>query len=189
MLRGIAEIVVAIQIANPHVSDSTATSYAKTLQKVAVAHHFDPYTAVSIGRNESQWNARLVGGAEGKCHGLFQDCVQWTVPACRGDLYESAACRAERSALLNGQHAIRTLGKRITQWRKYCRRKTGRPALFARWLAGYQGVDAARGTTCNQRKVRGRWKDASVAPITSRVMRYRRMLIREVPKRRRRRRH
>lgn len=183
MLRAIPEIALAIQIANHTISDRTADAYALTLQKTASRHHFDPYTAVAVGRRESKWNPRLVGGAENKCHGLFQDCVQWTHRACKGDLYESAQCQSARAALLNPHQAIVTFGRRVSTWRTYCRRATKKPALFARWLAGYQGVDARRGSTCNQKKIRGVWVDQPRAPITKFVMNYRRMLIREVPRR------
>lgn len=176
MIRSVAIIAAAIRIANPDISEATARGYATTLQQTAKEHHFDPFTGVAIGWHETKWRPATTGGAGGKCHGLFQVCVQWAVPACKQS-YESAACKRERTTLLDPHHAIRRLGRDITRWRKYCRRTTGKPALFARWLAGYQGVDAARGTTCNQRRTKRGWRDAPRAKMTRRVMAYRLKLI------------
>lgn len=180
MIRSIALIASAIQVANPHVSDATARAHAAVLQREAKEHDFDPFTGVAMGKHETHWRPATVGGAEGKCYGLFQVCVQWAVTACQRDGFTSDACQRERAALLRAPHAIRRLGSDIERWRDYCRRATGRPALFHRWLAAYQGYDHRYGTTCGQRRTKKGWKDAPIRRGTRDVMAFRRLLLREI---------
>jgi len=177
MLRAVVVIAGAILVANPALGPSTAKRYAAELQRSAQRFEFDPFTAVAIGENESRWHPGAVGGANGRCVGLFQECVVSTTPACREDWW-SAPCQRRVSALRDPAFAIGVLGKSIDRWRKYCRRRTGRDALFHRWLAGYQGVDGVSGTTCGQRKIGGRWRDAPLAPVTKKVIGFRKKLLR-----------
>lgn len=179
MIRSIALIMSAIQLANPAVSDETARAHAGVLQREANEHQFDPYTGVAMGHNETRWRPGSIGGAEGKCYGLFQVCVQWAVSSCRTG-FTSAACLQERQALLQAPHAIARLGADIDRWRSYCRRATGRPALFHRWLAGYQGYDARHGTICGQVKTKKGWRDAPIRRATWAVIRFRKRLLSEI---------
>lgn len=91
MIRSIVLIASAIQIANPHVSDATARAHAAVLQREAKEHDFDPFTGVAMGKHETHWRPATVGGAGGKCYGLFQVCVQWAVTSCQGDGFTSDA--------------------------------------------------------------------------------------------------
>lgn len=179
MFRSVALIAAAIHLANPAISKSTARAHAASLQRSAETHDYDPYTGVAIGQHETRWRPTAIGGAAGKCYGLFQVCVQWAVPACRDD-FASARCVSERNALLVAPHAISRLGVDIRRWRAYCRKATGKPALFHRWLAAYQGYDARNRTTCGQVKTKKGWSDAPIQRATRDVMRFRRRLLREI---------
>jgi hypothetical protein len=178
MIRSVALITAAIGLANPGLGVATRTHYAKTVQAVCKRASCDPLTIVSMVEFESRWraSARLVRGQE-EYVGLGQVRLR-NYPAC-GDL-KSSACAAKRAELLNPHHNLRVIGATIQATRKYCRKRTGRPALFARWLAVYQGVDAVRGTTCNQRRVRGKWVDQPLHRLTLRVMRRRTELARRL---------
>lgn len=176
MVREILVIALAIQSANPGLSDATRRSYAKTVQQVCRQHDCDPFTIVAMVEYESRWRAHTIGkhGSE-EYVGLGQIRLK-NSKACQ-DL-ASPACNRRRQALLNGHHNLKAMGAHITAARKYCKRRTGRRALFARWLAVYQGIDAARGTTCNQRRIKGRWVDQPQHRLTRRVIRRRAEFVR-----------
>jgi hypothetical protein len=176
MLRPLQTIIAALQIANPSLSSSTAESYARVLRAEAHKRGFDPLTVVAITWHESRVIASTVGGAAGRCYGLGQICVQAVYPHCRGEAFHGARCVAERQRLLVGTENLRTIAAMITTWRAYCRRATGKPALFHRWLAGYQGIDI-QGTTCGMKKTRRGFVDAPRHPMTKAVMKKRLQLI------------
>lgn len=184
MLRSVALIAAALRVANPSLSDTTVHNYASVLQKEARDRHYDPYTGVAIMWHESRVRAGTIGGTRGRCYGLSQICVEALYPFCRGKGFGSARCQAQRRALLVGEENIRVMSSLITKWRALCRRQTGREALFHRWLAGFQGIDARTGGTCGQKRTRGgRWRDLPRHSITRAVMNYRLKLIREAPER------
>ena len=112
--------------------------------------------------------------------GLAQINVLASHRSCRAQL-DSAGCQLVIASLLDGVHNLRTAAGMITKWRDYCRRRTGKPALFARWLSGFQGYDSRPGVSCNmKRDKRGRWRDLPVPKLTRKVMAYRRYLIRRI---------
>jgi hypothetical protein len=182
VVRPVALIAAAIQVANPSLSDSTAKRYAEVIRVEAREHDYDPFTGIAIMWHETRVRAGAVGGTGGRCYGLAQICVQAIYPYCRGPGFESAQCQARRSALLVPEENIRVMSDLITRWRAHCRRKTGLPALFHRWLSGFQGVDAATGGTCGMKKGRRGWRDLPKHRITTRVMEYRKKLIHEAPR-------
>jgi hypothetical protein len=103
-----------------------------------------------------------------------------------GDKYESAQCKAKRQWLLNGYNNIAETSSDITEWRAYIRKKTGKSALFARWLQCYQGYNRPKsGLICGMRKIKGRWRTVQTPKQTRDVMNYRKKLIRENKRRRR----
>ena len=63
-----------------------------------------------------------------------------------------------KARLQVGVYNLRVASALITANRRMCRAKTGKPALFARWLASYQGANRpGRGVWCNmKRDARGR---------------------------------
>lgn len=180
MLRPIPVIVAAILLSQPRMDPARARSYARTLQQEAVEHRFDPFTGVAIVHYESRWRAGAIS-RDGEDLGLAQVRARY-VGACRKDpspvRAPGRACRAVRGRLLEPHTSLRHMAAAITHWRRYCRRRTGRPALFARWLSGYQGYEGRPGVTCNQVRRRGRWRDLPAPSLTLRVMRYRRQLVR-----------
>lgn len=180
MLRTIQIITTALQIANPRLSDATAESYARVLQQEARERAFDPLTVVAITWHESRVMAHKIGGTAGRCYGLGQICVQAVYPHCRGEAFHGARCESERQRLLVGTENLRTIAAMITSWRAYCRRATRQPALFHRWLAGYQGIDAVRGTTCGMKRTKKGFVDAPKHPMTKRVMAERLALIKRL---------
>lgn len=179
MIRTIQIITAAIQISAPNLSDSTAQSYAKTLQVEAKARHFDPFTVVAMVHHESHWDARVVNSIG--CVGLGQICLS-NYPYCRGNK-TGEKCQAKRAQLQNGSYNLRTVAELITRNRAFCRRKTSRPALFRYWLASYQGLNSRkREHWCGQHLTRGRWRDLSTRRITRRVISYRLNLMRKTAK-------
>jgi len=160
---------LAIHAANPHLGKALARRYAREAQAVCRKHQCDPFTIVAMVEYESRWDARAVhrSGSE-EYVGLGQIRLR-NYAACRKGLAQ-AACVAKRKQLLTASYNLRAIGAHITAARKYCARATGRRALFARWLAVYQGVDAQRGSTCNQRKTKRGWKDLPLHPLTARVI-------------------
>jgi hypothetical protein len=138
MWRSILFIKTAILISQPSMPSATATAYASILQAEGKARKFDPITVVAMVEGESHWNSRLVGGLNNQCVGLGQHCLH-VYKYCTTTGYKGKRCQARRAYLLNGGNNLRETAKAITLWRKYCRKLTGRSALFARWLYGYQG--------------------------------------------------
>lgn len=159
-----------------------ARSYARTIIREARNRRFDPYTLVSMARYESHWNPRVVNETDPHYSvGLVQIGVIRVGTACSGrKLIPTAACQSRISQLMDGNYNLSRAAAIITTHRAYCRRSTGHPALFARWLSSYQGYDGRRGVTCNmKRNSRGRWYDLPTPSKTLRVMQYRRVLIRK----------
>jgi hypothetical protein len=173
MVRPIAAIVAAILISRPDMPVEEATRYARVLRDEAKEHGFDPYTGVSIIHHESGWIPDIVSENR-EDYGLGQIRARF-IGACRGDedplRAPSAACRAVKQSLLVPENNIRQMAELITDHRKLCREKTG-TAKFHQWLASYQGRNYPK---------EDRWCDASEQ--TWQVVRYRRWLISEVPRR------
>jgi hypothetical protein len=153
--------------------DDELQAYAKALQTEAQEHGFDPFTGVAIIHHESGWFPRLVS-ASGEDYGLGQIRARY-VGACRRDddpvRNPSRACRAVQESLLDGEDNIREMAALITRNRALCRDKTG-SAKFHQWLASYQGRNFPR---------QNRW--CQPGEQTWAVIKYRRWLVSEVPKR------
>jgi site-specific DNA-cytosine methylase len=177
MVRSIAVIIWALSAANPSLSAPVAKRYAKTIQVEAKRHHIDPFTLVAIFWHESGVRARAVS-RDGEDYGLGQIRARF-IGACAKDAdpvkKPSAACRAVKSRLLEPTHNIKTTALHISKWRKLCRKKTGRSALFHRWLSGYGGVKG----TCGQRKVKGKWRDLPRHPGVRSIIQCRKDLLRK----------
>ena len=173
VIRPIATIVAAILIGRPDMPVDEATRYATVLREVARQHEFDPYTGVSIIQHESGFLPRLVSD-DGEDYGLGQIRARY-VGACREDSdplkAPSDACRKVKQSLLVPETNIREMAEIITRNRELCRRKTG-SAWFHQWLASYQGRNFPK---------QGKW--CQPGPDTFEVVKYRRWLVREVPKR------
>jgi hypothetical protein len=168
-------------------SDGIRTSYAKVLQAEAKKRKFDPITVVSIVENESHWNSRLVGGLNNQCIGLGQHCLH-VYSYCTGTNYRGERCQAKKAWLLNGTNNLYATSAAITKWRKYCRKLTGRSALFYRWLYGYQGhAYRNKNKQCGMMKTKRGWVDIKRPALVKRVMRRRLEIIRATEKQLRRR--
>ena len=132
--------MAAIQIAQPNIETDRATVIARTLQTEAQQHDFDPLTGVSIIFHESGFQPRVISRS-GEDYGLAQIRARY-IGACKKDKdpvrRPSAACRLEQQRLLEPEYNIQVMADLITQNRAFCKAKVG-SALFARWLASYQG--------------------------------------------------
>jgi hypothetical protein len=141
VLRALHVIVSAILLSRPNMPVAEATHYARVLSKEAVAHDFDPLTAVAIVHFESRWRPNVVS-PDGEDYGLGQIRARWT-SGCRDDAdpvhAPSPACVAAKSALLVGDNNIHRMAVIITANRDLCKEKTGKGDL-PRWLAGYEGL-------------------------------------------------
>lgn len=176
--RSVTQVMWAISQDRPSMPKAQKRAWAKAIIEEATLHNFDPFTMIAIMHNESRLVATAVDKA-GKCIGLGQYCLT-NIRACRVSL-QAEVCQQKKAWLLVWRNAMSQIGSDITTWRKYCRKKTGRSALFARWLAGYQGAYAGRkDVVCGMRKVRGKWIDLPRRAVTSRVMGYRRTLIKKM---------
>lgn len=183
MIRSVLFIKTAILLAQPSMSPDLATTYAEVLRVEARDRHFDPVTAVAIVENESRWRAGAVGGLNGACYGLAQFCAH-IKPVCRREGLKSASCKAEMAPYLNGIYSLRALARSITAWRRFCRRVTGKPALFYRWLHGFQGY-GTKSVTCGMRKTKRGWIDVRRPKLVRKVMRRRLEIIRATERKRR----
>ena len=169
----------------PPLSAARARAWAPVIQREAGKRSFCPFTVVSIIRHETgtTCNPRLVNNNPPREYsvGLGQINVIHH-RECRGGKLDSPGCRGYIASLMEGGANLRVTASMITRNREFCRRKTGRPALFARWLSSYQGYNNSRGRKgvwCNQRQDRrGRWRDVTTPKFTRRVMSYRRLLVR-----------
>lgn len=180
MVRSVAVIAAAIALCAPKMPEKARVVYAKVLRAEARDHHFDPLTGVAIIWHESDWRPGAVSG-DGEDHGLGQIRARY-IGACKGDAdpvhNPSPGCRAVKASLHDGSYSIRLMADMITRWRKLCRQKTGRPALFRRWLQGYGGYcKPKRGLWCGLRKVKGRWKEQDTPRLVADIIRCRRRLI------------
>lgn len=181
MLRSLAVIVAAIRFSAPDLSPATAKVYARTVQAEARNHHFDPFTMIAMVHFESHWRAEAE--SPGGDVGLGQVRLS-NYAFCRSEP-QGERCQAKRAALKNGSHNLRVVAGLITRNREFCRKRTGRPALFRYWLASYQGTNRrGAGHWCGQVKKKGRWVDLPVRRVTSRVMAYRIRLIKRTERRR-----
>ncbi len=163
MLRSVAIIAAAIGVVNPTLHKPARTAYAKTIRAAASKHDMDPLTLVAFAWEESNFRPSAVS-PDGKDIGLMQLRVEVT-RACKGKPADAPSCVKARACAMNGHCAIRKLARTITEARKLCRKRTGRPALFHRWLALLGGLNHPRhrGVWCAQRQVmvKGRkvWRD------------------------------
>ena len=176
-------IAWAIGLTQPSMAQNQREAYAKVVQKEARQRAFDPLTLVSLVHFESRWIASAVS-PDGEDHGLGQIRARY-VKGCRSDRdpvrHPSPTCKAAKARLLDGSTNIRRTAAAITANRKFCRKKTGRSALWRRWMPSYGGMNSRRrGVWCNQVRVRGSWKDLPIPKQIRRIMNYRRMLIRRL---------
>lgn len=181
MVRSVAVIAWAISFASPSLPKNVAHSYAKTIRAEARNHHIDPFTIISIIRHESRFRASAIS-SDGEDYGLGQIRARF-LKACRKDKNPvhapSPKCKVAKMRLLHGPANIRHLAGAISQWRKTCRRITGKPALFARWLHGYGGMgNLRRNKICGMKKTRGKWRDIPVRRLLKNIIQYRLRLVR-----------
>lgn len=150
--------VIALAIASLHPGFEPRQNHARaeTIVETAAAAGVPPLLVVAMVERESRWQAGVFGGRDGQCVGLLQICLHERA-ACQGpERFDAPACADERLRLQDGGTNLRAAGSLLRQWRKLCRRVTGRPAGLAELLSGYGGFDRP-GVTCGRRKARGRW--------------------------------
>jgi len=184
--RSLRQIERALAYSCPSLSQANTNRYAKAIQKQAKRHRYDPYSGIGIIKYEtgSSCNERLVYNKLPREYsvGLGQINVIWhrSCDESKGGSMKSAGCQAYIGMLMDGSSNIRVMSSMITLNRKMCRKRTGQPALFARWLSSYGGYNGRRGVLCNMRKdSRGRWRDVKVPRHTQNVISWRRTLIRK----------
>jgi hypothetical protein len=179
-------VAVAIGKSRPKLPYKSRLVWAKLLIKTAKKHDFDPFTGVAIVHNESRWHPGAVS-ANGEDFGLGQIRARF-IKGCRRDIPAakdtSKSCTAVKARLLSLDHGIRNLGRAITQWRKTCRKVTGKAALLRRWLHGYGGMGktARNGrpfVLCGMKKVGKKWRDLPLRKEVRRIINYRKKLIRQ----------
>lgn len=181
--RPVDDVAWAIGRSQPRMSLGLRRSYARVILAEGGKRKFDSLSVVSMCHYESRWNARLVGGLGGRCVGLCQHCL-FKYRKCRRDGDDSPWCQQKKTWLLNGHNNLVETARDISGWRSYCRRRTGKPALFAYWLHGFQGHGKpSRGIICGQQKTRRGWRTLPRPRLVQRVMRYRRRLIRDLGRR------
>ena len=168
-------------VACPKLNPKKAKLWSQLIRKEAKARGFCPYTVISIVKNETggSCNERIVNNRPPIEYsvGLGQVNVIHHRD-CRGGNLESSGCQAYISMLMDGASNLRVVSSLITQNREFCKRKTGKPALFARWLSSYQGYNGKKGVWCNMRRDKsGQWRDVKVPRFTKRVIQYRRFLM------------
>ena len=143
MVRSIPLLVSAILMSRPTMPKVEAARYATVLNQVALAHDFDPLTAVAIIHFETRWQPSLIS-ADGEDYGLGQVRARY-LAACRDDEdpvgAPSEACQAAKANLLDGAFNLKRMATIITANREMCRERTG-TALAPQWLAGYQGYNS-----------------------------------------------
>jgi hypothetical protein len=184
LLRSVFIITWAISLSQPSMSTAQRTSYAKIVREQAQKHRIDPFTLVAIIHHESRWRPNAVS-RDGEDHGLGQIRARFE-KACRKDAdpvkAPSPGCKRAKMSLLNGTYNIRRMAGHIANWRKTCRKITGQPALFKRWLHGYGGMGkrSHRGWVqiCGQRPTKKGWVDIPVRRQLRNIMNYRKRLIR-----------
>ena len=184
LTRSLSQVVRAVHEANPRLHPATARGWAKVIRDEARKRQFDPYTLIAIVHSETNFNPGAINNNPPREYsvGLSQINVL-SYRACRpaSTNLQSEKCRAIIDRLLVGDHNLRTAASLITSARGYCRRRTGKPALFARWLSVFQGYDSRPGVVCNMRRdSRGRWRDLPTPTLTRRVIAYRRHLQRKI---------
>jgi hypothetical protein len=185
MVRSIAIIIAALQLAAPNMGKPTAKSYAELIQKEARERRFDPFTLIAMVYYESHWNPTLVNHIG--CVGLGQVCPQFIWPYCAdGKHYDKFRCEQKKAELQNGHYNLQLIASSITANRKFCRKKVG-IANWRHWLPSHGGYNSSsKGIWCGRKLVKGRWRNVPIPKSITRVMKYRRQLIRKLTKRRRR---
>lgn len=186
LVRPTSTIARAIELSAPRLSKPTRLAYAQILHAEGKARHFDPLTVVAMVHFESHWNPALTNDHHSGFYVGLGQINAYHRKECREGGLKSTGCQARIAELKSGPYNLRRVAAGVTANRRFCRRKTGQPALFARWLSSYQGLnDYRRGgradVWCNMRRDRrGRWRDVKVHRLTRQVMRYRLTLIRRL---------
>lgn len=187
-----AKVARAFKIACPQLSTAKAKAWGAILQKQAKQRKFCPYTGVAIVWNETgkSCNERLTFKHHSGYYVGLGQINAFHRKECREGGLESPGCKARIAELQVGSYNLVRMSMGITANRKMCRRKTGHPALFARWLSSYQGFNnysrgGRSGVWCNMRCVRKnrrgkclRWRDVRVPKLTRKVMNFRHRLVR-----------
>lgn len=193
--RPLYRVEAAIRIAAPKLPPALVKVYAKPIRRDAIKYRYCPLTQISLVKFESGFRAGLV--AHTRRRGVSLPCTKSTPcyvglgqisafhrPECKAGGWESPGCQKRVSELKDGVYNLGRTALGIHLNRQVCRRITGQPALFARWLSSYGGFNNSagrRGVWCNMKKDRrGRWRDVPAPAATRRVMAYRRELIRRV---------
>jgi len=150
LIRSIAVLIAAMQMSRPGMPAPEAKGYAKVLNEVAQARHFDPLIAVAIIHFETQWRPTLIS-TDGEDYGLGQVRARY-LGVCRNDAdplnAPSEACQRGKTALLDGATNLRRMGSIIEANMEFCKARTG-SSKMERWLSGYQGYgDPDRGIYC-----------------------------------------
>ena len=184
-VRDVATIAWAIGVDHKHLSLKARRLFAKELQDAGRRHNFDAFTGVALIWHESRWRAWRVSH-DGEDFGLGQIRARY-VRGCRRDIPgaqdTSSSCEAAKATLLNPVWAIRRMGALIAGKRAWCRKHTGKPALFARWLHAY-GYKQRKNLKCNMQRTKKGWKDQTVPREIRRIIQYRKRLISLLKKRR-----
>ena len=162
MLRAVPIIAAAIALVHPSMSPRLRMTYASWIRDAA-GSDIDPLTLVAFFWHESGFDPSVVGD-HGKAIGLGQSHSWLYSSECQADP-QSRACAGKRDALFSPAYNIRVTADSIRKARETCRTKTGRSALFHRWLSLMGGRNhprpAFKGIWCAQRKVKGRWRDVA----------------------------
>lgn len=167
MFRAVPLIAAAIALVQPSMPKSTRMTYASWIRDASGCStkrcEIDPLTLVAFFWHESGFSPTKVGDS-GRAIGLGQSWSWLYTKECQRSR-TSAACAKRREALFDPHYNIHVTAAAVRKARETCRQKTGRSALFHRWLSLMGGRNhprkAFKGIWCAQRKVKGRWRDVA----------------------------
>lgn len=126
-------IVLAINIASPHMPMNAAKWYGSVIQERERNIHIDPLIEISIATHESRWNSQLVS-SDGEDYGLMQVRAKY--------------CSFPSERLLNGGINLYIGANLMRSNYNYCQKKLGRPPETQEWLSCFQGSCRTPATTC-----------------------------------------
>lgn len=134
----LSDIVLALNLASPHMPVNVATWYASVIQERERKIHIDPLIEISIATHESKWNSRLIS-SDGEDYGLMQVRAKY--------------CSSPPENLLNGGTNLYIGANIMRNNYNYCYKKLGREPETQEWLSCFQGTCKTPATTCKPTKL------------------------------------
>jgi len=157
-----ALILAAILSCRPALPMPEARAYAAIISQRADP---DPLLIVALVDRETGWHPNAVS-SDGAYLGLGQ--IAWRFRCARGKAtVHRSTCAAERKRLLDGAYNLRAIYEIIEDWRRLCRKITGREVSESGWVTAYEGV---RGQTCGLHRTPEGWEPAPLPRVTREIL-------------------